>query len=133
VSDVVRQTRAMLAAWPREPRFGGYLAVAEGDLVIGTCGFRRGPSSLGEVEIAYFTFPPYEGRGHATRMAQELVAIAQASPSVRRIIAHTLPKRGASTRILEKIGLSLGGEVEDPEDGRVWLWELKRSASAPGG
>jgi len=128
VGDVVRQTAGMLARVPREPQFGGYLVVDNGDSVVGTCGFRTGPSAEGEIEIAYFTFPPYEGLGHATQMAVELTRIALASSSVRRVIAHTLPKRNASTRVLEKVGMRLCGPVEDLEDGMVWRWQIESAA-----
>jgi RimJ/RimL family protein N-acetyltransferase len=123
VEEVVAQTIALVRRAPRAPEFGGYLAVdAEQAAVIGTCGFRHGPEADGTVEIAYYTFPPFERRGYATAMARELVRLALASPQVRRVIAHTLPERNASTRVLERAGLELEGEVHDPEDGRVWRW-----------
>jgi ribosomal-protein-alanine N-acetyltransferase len=128
VGDAVRQTAGMLARVPRELQFGGYLVVDESDSVVGTCGFRTGPSAEGEIEIAYFTFPPYEGLGYATQMAAELTRIALASSSVRRVVAHTLPERNASTRVLEKVGMRLFGPVEDPEDGIVWRWQIDGAA-----
>lgn len=48
----------------------GYL-VLETDTIVGTCAFRSPPRS-GEVEIAYFTFPEFEGRGFTTEMARHL-------------------------------------------------------------
>jgi RimJ/RimL family protein N-acetyltransferase len=45
----------------------GYL-VLENDTIVGTYAFRSPPRN-GEVEIAYFTFPEFEGRGFATEMA----------------------------------------------------------------
>jgi hypothetical protein len=33
--------------------------------------------------------------------------------------------RNASTRILERIGMTLIGEVVDPDDGLVWRWETQ--------
>ena len=55
-------------------------------------------------------------------MARKLIALARAVPVVRSVVAHTLPQRNASTRVLEKAGMQYVGEVEDPEDGRVWRW-----------
>jgi RimJ/RimL family protein N-acetyltransferase len=69
----------------------------------------------------------FEGQGYGTKMAEKLIAIAAASPEVCRVIAHTLPERNASTRILEKVGMKLVGEVNDPEDGRVWRWEVEKA------
>src|SRR5262249_10133593 len=74
IREVVAQTLAMIAKTPREPIWGGYLSVdRDNGRVIGTCGFKHGPEKDGRVEIAYFTFAPFEGKGYATAMAQELV------------------------------------------------------------
>lgn len=128
VREVVRQTLAMPSAVP--PPWGGYLGVdADAARVIGTCGFKAAPTSEGTVEIAYFTFAEFEGRGYATAMALELIALATSFPLVRRILAHTLPEPNASTRILQKVGMRYVGEVFDPEDGRVWQWELLPTAA----
>jgi len=135
-ADVARQTAPLFARLPRSWPWGGYLAASSssGDgpesstrrQVVGTCAFKDGPNAEGVVEIAYFIYPPYEGRGIATAMARALIAIARSQPNAPQVIAHTLPERNASTRVLEKSGLRFAGEVIDPEDGRVWRWELDR-------
>ena len=56
-------------------------------------------------------------------MAAALVARAMREPDVQIVVAHTLRERNASTRVLEKTGFALVGEVVDPEDGPVWRWE----------
>jgi RimJ/RimL family protein N-acetyltransferase len=129
VREVVTQTMALLVKAPRAPEWGCYLAADEEHaVVVGTCGFKHGPEADGSVEIAYFTFPGFEGRGYATAMAGELVKRALQSGTVRRVIAHTLPEPNASTRVLEKVGLHRVGEAYDAKVGRVWLW-----VSEPGG
>ena len=105
----------------------GYLTVESDDgRLVGVCAFKGGPNEAGEVEIAYGTVPEFEGLGYATQMAKTLVAIAFASSAVRRVTAHTLPESCVSTRVLRNAGLTLAGETLDPEDGRVWRWELAR-------
>ncbi len=126
IREVVSQTLALLMKVPRAPEWGGYLVNDhEQAVVIGTCGFTHGPEADGTVEIAYFTFPEFEGRGYATAMARELLNLALQSGTVRTVIAHTLPERNASTRVLEKIGLQLVGEAHDAEVGKVWLWAYR--------
>ena len=125
IVEVARQTGAMLQVSGAQAPWCGYLVVNEATrMFIGTCGFKGGPDSGGAVEIVYFTFPESEHRGYATRMARSLTDIARKSGAARRVIAHTQPGKGASTRVLEKIGMSLTGEVVHPEDGRVWRWEM---------
>ena len=94
-------------------------------LVIGTCGFTHGPEADGTVEIAYFTFPEYEGRGYAKAMASELLTRALQSSNVRDVIAHTLPEHNASTRILESVGLQHVGDADDADVGKVWRWAYR--------
>lgn len=103
-----------------EPPWICYLAITN-ERVVGTCGFKGAPGQ-GRVEIAYFTFPGYEGKGVATQMARKLLLVAgNAIPEVV-IAAQTLPARNASHRILEKLDFSCIGPLEHPEDGTVLEW-----------
>lgn len=125
---VHRWTGRTLTAVPAsvdELHWGGYFVV-DGDSreVVGSCAFKTPPTEGGVVEIAYFTYPGFEGRGYATAMARKLIELASRSPVVRRVVAHTLPQVGPSTRVLEKVGMTFAGELMDPEDGRVWRWEV---------
>jgi RimJ/RimL family protein N-acetyltransferase len=115
-----------------EPPWIGYLAITDG-VCIGTCAFKHAPQD-GRVELAYFTFPGYEGRGLATRMCRELVALASSVEPGVIIAAQTLPQHNASTRVLEKAGFRLYSELDHPEDGRVWEWRLEftRAIHPPG-
>src|SRR6185295_19307384 len=73
--SVIAQTVQLYARRGYVEPWVGYLAV-EGGKCVGACGFTSPP--VGEVaEIAYFTFPDFEKRGVATRMAQRLSSIAQ--------------------------------------------------------
>ena len=100
----------------------GYLGrdSATGNLV-GSCSFIGKPAD-GSVEIAYFTFPPYEGAGVATSMAAELLRIA-AEAGAPHLHAFTLPEQNSSSRILQKLGFLKTGEAHDEDAGRVWRWE----------
>ena len=99
----------------------GYLVVeGESQQMVGTCSF-KGPPVDQALEIAYFTFPDFEGRGIGTAMAQFLLERAAQLPGVTAVIAHTQPGSSASTRTLEKVGMKLvGSALEDGAE--VWLW-----------
>lgn len=128
--EVVRQTIEFEARVPREPKWGGFLVVdGERGAIVGMCGYKSGPTAAGEIEIAYGTLPEFEGRGYGTATAAELTRRALADPAVKTVIAHTLAVRNASGRLLEKNGFRFAGEAEDPEDGRVWRWELARATT----
>ena len=93
--------------------------------LIGLCSF-GGPPLDGTVEISYGIAPSYRGRGFATEAAQLIIARAFKDERVRTVQAHTLPEQNASTKVLEKCGFKLQGEVMHPEDGLIWQWELPR-------
>lgn len=117
---VLQATTQMYAALGYEEPWICYLAV-NGPDVVGTCGF-KGPVRNNRVEIAYFTFRAFEGRGYATAMARQLVAIAREHPARPVIAAQTLPQRSPSHRILEKLSFRHVQTLQDPEDGTVWEW-----------
>jgi RimJ/RimL family protein N-acetyltransferase len=71
--------------------------------------------------------PSYQGRGFATSAARQLIEIAFASGLVDCVYAHTLAEFNASTRVLQKCGMTRVAETIDPEDGRVWRWEVRSS------
>lgn len=103
-----------------------YFALREADnALVGTCAFKSAPVQ-GLVEIAYFTFPDYEGQGIGKVMARELLKIAFNEYEIQAVLAHTLPEENASTAILRSRGFALIEAVEDPDDGTVWRWALAR-------
>lgn len=117
------------------PPWGTYLGVdPDTRQVVGTCAFRGEPRG-GRVEIAFWTFPPFEGRGWATAMTRELLALAHERPEIHIVLAHTMPERDPATSVLRTNGLRHVGAVRRdaaPGDGstvvrgRVWRWELRR-------
>ena len=107
----------------------GYFAESQ-RRIVGACGFKSPPDSangLPRVEIAYCTFPEFEGRGIATEQARRLVAIAlNAYPEVL-VTARTLPHESPSTSVLRKVGFRCVGSVLHPDDGLVWEWHRGES------
>jgi ribosomal-protein-alanine N-acetyltransferase len=95
--------------------------------LIGCCGYKGAPNAAGMVEFGYSIAPSYENQGLATETARALITKAFADDSVRMVDAHTLAEWNASTKILQKCGLTKLGEVHDPEDGDIWHWRLIRA------
>jgi ribosomal-protein-alanine N-acetyltransferase len=118
--EILSQTIELLARDPRPDPWGSYVVELDGQPV-GVGAFKSAPTPAGEVEIAYMTFPAYEGRGHATATIALLVDVALGAGA--RPIALTLPEENASNRALRRNGFVFAGEVIDPEDGLVWRWE----------
>ena len=121
--EILGQTLALLTRDPRPAPWGSYLARLDGQ-AIGICAFKSAPGSAGEAELAYMTFPAFEGRGHAGEMIALLAGLADEAGVLP--IAHTLPEEKASNNALKRNGFAFAGEVEDPEDGLVWRWERRR-------
>ncbi|GJM25582.1 MAG: hypothetical protein DHS20C16_19970 [Phycisphaerae bacterium] len=125
-NGVLRSTRELYGRVGFERPWVGYLACAndasDSARCVGTCAFTSPPKS-GRVEIAYFTFPDFEGRGLATKMASKLLEIVRTHDPTLTVTAQTLPVKNASNSILQKLGFEFAGEVEHPEDGTVWEWK----------
>jgi len=124
---VLEATSQLYQAAGFEPPWICYIALAN-DTPVGTCGFKAAPVD-GRVEIAYFTFPGYEGKGVATQMARRLLSIAMDSMPEVTAAAQTLPDRNASHRVLEKLGFTCMGPLQHPEDGTVLEWRKRAKAS----
>ncbi|MEZ5015383.1 MAG: GNAT family N-acetyltransferase [Chitinophagales bacterium] len=104
------------------PPWNGYF-ILENARVIGSCGF-AGPMKNNTVEIAYWTFKKFEGRGIASYACQALVEISRAQDPHVHITAKTEPRENASAHILRKYGFVQTKMVQDHEIGDAWLWEL---------
>jgi [ribosomal protein S5]-alanine N-acetyltransferase len=119
--------RARAATTPDPWAHGFTVMLRENDAPIGSCAFKGPPDADAVVEIAYGIDPAHQGKGFATEAAQALTAYALRTGLVRVVRAHTLPEENASTRVLKKCNYQYVGEVIDPEDGRVWRWEMRPS------
>ncbi|WP_247233219.1 GNAT family N-acetyltransferase [Telluribacter sp. SYSU D00476] len=96
------------------------------NMLIGSCGYKGEPDAEGVVEIGYEIRPSHRERGLATEAARGLIDHAFAHDSVRKVIAHTLSEESPSTSILKKLGFERTGDIQDPDDGIIWRWELAK-------
>ncbi|WP_025763063.1 GNAT family N-acetyltransferase [Dyadobacter tibetensis] len=104
-----------------------YLTIhKEHNQLIGSCGYKGEPDSSGIVEIGYEIMPSLRGKGLATETARGLVDHAFGSKGVHKVIAHTLAEENASTKLLHNLGFQQTQDVNDTDEGALWLWELPR-------
>jgi RimJ/RimL family protein N-acetyltransferase len=94
--------------------------------LVGWGGF-KGPPRDGVVELGYAVAPAWEGRGLASAAVREMLREAWASSEVTAVIAHTLPERNGSVRVLEKTGFERDGEAADDDVGTVWRFRRERA------
>lgn len=108
--------------------WGMHLLIHKVDnILIGCGGYKGAPDANGMVEFGYSVAPSYENRGLATEAAKALIQKAFENDGVMMVDAHTLAEWNASTRILQKNGLTKIAEKLDPDDGEIWQWRLLRS------
>ena len=97
--SVAQHSLAFMKTFPLEtsPDWFGHLVIeGESQQLVGICSL-KGPPVEGTVEMAYFTFPGFEGRGIGTAMARFVLDRATVLQDVRRVTAHTAPAHNAST------------------------------------
>ena len=105
-------------AWP-------CFALVEGERAVGGGGYKTPPQD-GEVEIAYFTAPEFEGRGYAGQTARLLIARAREIDPALTITAETLMEENASVRLPRRLGFEQTDIRVDPDEGiEVWHWKLR--------
>jgi ribosomal-protein-alanine N-acetyltransferase len=106
-----------------EPEWATHFIYDEADgALIGIGGF-KGPPDEGAVEIGYEIAPAFRGQGRACAAARQLVDRARAA-GCALVTAHTLAERNPSTSVLAKLGFVRTQEIDDPDDGPIWRWEL---------
>jgi RimJ/RimL family protein N-acetyltransferase len=124
-TEALKPLRDALAANPDGSEWGTRFFVS-GDPpeLVGWGGF-KGPPQGGVVELGYEIAAARRGRGLATAATEAMLAEAFADGRVTAVIAHTLPERNGSNRVLEKAGFEYDGEaVEEGE--AVWRFRVAR-------
>lgn len=112
-----------------DPAWWSYLVIHTADrALIGLAGYKGQPDAEGRVEIGYGIAPAYRGRGYATETAQGLIDHAFAQAGVLKVWAHTLAEANASFHVLQKCGLEKIAELDDPDDGAIWRWQILKAA-----
>ena len=86
---------------------------------------------LSESSLAYEIASEYWNRGLATEAAQGMIDYAFSHEEVRAVIALTLAQINASSRVLQKVGMKFIAEVDDPEEGKIWRWQISRDEYHP--
>jgi [ribosomal protein S5]-alanine N-acetyltransferase len=90
----------------------------------------KGPPVDGRAELGYAVAESRRNLGFATAAVRELTARGRAG-GLDCVVAHTLSTESASTSVLRKCGFTRVGEVDDPDDGPVWRWELRFAYQVP--
>lgn len=120
--DKISQNRAM-KGW-----FSYLPVLKEENMLAGSCGYKGGPED-GRVEIGYEVAQSFRGKGLATEIAGSLIKFAFQHDEVKRVQAHTLPEENESVSVLKKCGMKKMEEIIDPDDGKVWRWEIQKGGT----
>lgn len=129
--EAIDFTLEKLTEHPHQADWWMHFFLADGGaLLVGSGGF-VGPPSGGVVELGYEIAPKFRNQGLATAAARAMVEkAASASNAVRMVIAHTLAHENPSTGVLRRLGFSRVAELDDPDEGPIWRWELPMAAAA---
>ncbi|GAB2569732.1 GNAT family N-acetyltransferase [Spirosoma areae] len=117
-----------LKANPQDLDWWLYLFISpEQQALAGVGGYKGPPDKQGMVEIGYSIYEDFQNQGLATETAQALIEQAFAHPEISLVQAHTLAEENASVRVLKKCGMTFTGEFDDPDDGLIWQWQIRRN------
>jgi ribosomal-protein-alanine N-acetyltransferase len=106
LADTREYLERLQAGWQTGTELTWALTVRGDDALIGMIGLRpRGFKS----DIGYVLARPYWGRGLMTEACRSIVDLAFSDPMVHRVWAVCDVDNAGSSRVLEKIGMSLEG------------------------
>ena len=91
--------------------------------LVGNGGWKGRPEH-GAAELGYAVAPARQRRGIATAVVRELIERGRRA-GLRVVVAHTLAEENASTKVLTRCGFTRTAELDDPDEGQVWRWELR--------
>lgn len=124
-SQILQAMRRHYEKFGYESPWIGYLAV-EGRQCRGFGVFRGAPEGQ-RLEMAWYTFPEFRGRGVATALVRQLIRLARGQDPQLTLLVQTPAASTAASDVLEKFGFRLDGEQPDPDEGRIWEWSLDPS------
>jgi RimJ/RimL family protein N-acetyltransferase len=129
--ESVEFTIEKLTEHPHQAGWWMHFFLADGGaLLVGSGGF-VGPPRDGVVEIGYEIAPEFRDRGYATAAARAMIDKAMtATGRLTTVVAHTLAHENPSTGVLRRLGFRRVAEIEDPDDGPLWRWEVAVPAGA---
>jgi RimJ/RimL family protein N-acetyltransferase len=125
VSREQTQARLQAYAYHWEERGFGLWAVEERatERLVGRTGLMHWDdwsASAHDAEIGWTFSPDVWGGGYATEAAAAALDWARTQSGLRRIISITLPHNARSRRVMEKLGMTYGGEATWRGFDQVW-------------
>jgi [ribosomal protein S5]-alanine N-acetyltransferase len=130
-ATTVAQTRARLEELALRSDGWGVWALEErpGERLVGAAGLFplewKGP----EIELAYHVVPSRWGLGYATEAGAELLAAAWRETELDHVLAVAFEANRASTRVMEKLGMTYEGRARYREH-EVVRYSIARPARA---
>lgn len=124
LQHILKRLQESAAAPPWTPSL--FVHRADNTLV-GFGGFKSAPDAARRVEIGYAVAPRYQGQGVAASAAMQFIQLAFSSNLVDTVFAHTLAEHNASTKVLEKCGMTRVADTKqmvEPGVGEIWQWQI---------
>lgn len=106
--------------------WGTYLfLLRDASALVGSGGYKGEPNA-GLVEVGYEIAPEFQNQGFATEAMRGMIAHAFTSSEVQSVQAHTRAETDASTRVLEKVGMTFVETINSSDGDAVWRWRVAR-------
>lgn len=104
-----------------------FMVTREGEpRVVGSIIFHGKPDAEGACEVAYGVEEMSQRKGYAAEALAKCIEWAFNQPECNCIRAATTQWHKGSTRLLEKVGMKIVGERQDPDAGKMMVYEITR-------
>lgn len=98
-----------------EQGLGPYKLVLESGDIVGTCGLYQ-RENLDHPDLGYALLPAYFKKGYALEATQAFIEEVRKDEKHKKLLAVTLPTNQPSVNLLRRLGFSLEGPFQLPDD-----------------
>lgn len=108
--------------WPQQEKYKMtrlIVTLKEGTF-LGWCGLKYFPET-NEVDLGYRFMKKYWGKGYATEASIASLEYGFNELNLKRIIAKAMPDNVGSIKVMQKLGMTFRGYVNDPTDAHPFV------------
>lgn len=101
-------------------RMSRFTVLLKDGTYLGWCGLKYFPET-NEVDLGYRFMKKFWGKGYATESSLACLGYGFETLKLKRIIAKAMPDNIGSIKVLQKLGMTFRGYVNDPTDPHSFL------------
>jgi ribosomal-protein-alanine N-acetyltransferase len=104
----------------QQKKMGRFSVLLKDGTYLGWCGLKYHPET-DEVDLGYRFSKKFWGKGYATESSEVCLMYGFETLNLKRILAKAMPDNIGSIKVIQKLGMTFRGYVNDPTDPHSFL------------